>query len=288
MKRGLAGLIIFFGAMFFPPGADAAKPATQSGQVNVSAQVGDFIVNISGIASPKAKITLSDLSNQIMASSSADLAGAFAFLDVPVKKGLAGFCFETIDQKNLGKSIGCLGFAPIDKSQNFDNIFLPPTVGLENALIEPNTDATIHGYSMPGAAITVKVDNGKVFNLATDSTGFYEQIWGKVPKGTYKISTEGLYKLQNSLPPRYQATLLVQELAAAGVPEEVKKPPSDLLRLLFLLLLILIGLGLLVGVVIYVKKRWPNLFFIPFAFGKPRKMKFPLHMDWYLEFIAKN
>ena len=265
-------------------GAVIIYPGSQ--KVDVNAHVGEFKVSIAGLASPNASVILKDEKNQFLASTVADSAGGFGFAEVNVKNGFSGFCLEQIDFKRLGESAGCLNFEPIQKSEEFREVYVPPTIGLYKTQINANDEALIYGYSMPEAQVNVKIKENQTVDVAADKGGYYEYEFDKVPAGTYELESRGKYQNKDSLEPKKSAKLVARSSGDQLVTraEEIGKTISDLLTtsifgflmLLFFLLIIIIFLIILLkrGGMAYLADKL-----------KPRH---PLHHDWLLEFIMNS
>jgi len=135
------------------------------GPVDVKAQVGEFIVNVSGLASPNASVILTDTSGQFLKSTVADNTGNFSMAQVIVRSGFDGFCLDSVDFRRLGETQGCLDFSPVTKSQDFKDVFIPPTIGLYQKRINEGDQALIYGFSMPEADVKVKVKENQNVEL---------------------------------------------------------------------------------------------------------------------------
>lgn len=251
---------------------------------NITAQVGDYFVNITGYASPNASIAMSDPNGQFLRSTVANDQGYFSITSLTVKKGQSGFCFDTVDFRRLGDSQGCLSFAPITQPRNFNNIYLPPTIGVFKKTINAGEQGLIYGYSMPGANVNLSINTKQTVNITSDAAGYYEYKFPKVPAGKYNLLASGVYNQDKSLAPKKGTTLTALSLTqrATSTIAETGKQTSKLvttstfafLLLLLLLLLIIIGLIILI-------RRYGHVFIA----DHPNRGR-PLHHDWYLDFIA--
>lgn len=268
--------------------SSADQPGTQSGQMKVRARVGEFTLVVSGVASPKARITLFESSDLVMATQSATTTGDFGFSDIPSNGGLTGLCLLSADQKKLGTSLGCLKFESLAQDLSFQSVFLPPTIGLQKAQIEPDSDAIIYGYSMPGAKINIKTNKGKSFDTASDATGYYEYKWQKVPAGTYLLSATGAYKGKNSLASKSQVTLTSG--FDMGIAGELVKDGGiwAWLKIIGIIILVVVLIAA-IGGGIYLKKRGYKLsdlkLKIKSLLGNFKNVK-QLHNDWFLDFMG--
>lgn len=253
--------------------------------VNVNAQVGEFVVNISGFASPNASIVLNS-DGQFLRSSVADNRGYFYITGLSVRRGASEFCFVAIDFKRLGESESCLITELITQSRDIKDVFLPPTIGLFRKTINAGEEALIFGYSMPGAKVTTKIRDGQSFVTQADSGGYYEYRYKKVPAGTYLLSSEGEFDGKKSLPPKKET-----KLEALSVPARVTQITKTLLETIWelltttiygFLLILLILLLIIIILIMIIKPAWAKIIF------DKLKRRYPLHHDWLLEFVATN
>lgn len=253
--------------------------------VQVAAQVGEFVVNISGLASPNASIVLNS-SGQFLRASVADNLGYFYITGVAVRRGASDFCFATIDFKRLGESESCLTTEAVTQSRDIKDVFLPPTIGLFKKQINAGEEALIFGYSMPGSKVTTKVRNGQSFAVQADTVGYYEYRYKNVSAGTYLLASTADLKGKKSLLPKKEV-----ELQALSLPAQVTSTTGNIIEktwdlltttiygfLIFILLLLII----IIILIFIIKPAWAKVIFDKF------KRKFPLHHDWLLEFVAMN
>jgi len=166
----------------------------------VIAQVGDYRLNISGFASPFASVILT-IDGVFYRSAVADKDGNFSITDVLIKKGFDSFCLLHVDYKRIGESEACLTVPPATGSITKNDIFLPPTIGLQRAEIEAGSDAVVFGYTMPGATVTIHLKDGKSFNVVADQNGYYEYTLTDVPAGSYELYATAQYEGKNSEAP---------------------------------------------------------------------------------------
>lgn len=285
MTKLLMFYFLFF--IFYTSHAHAQGATIYPGNVpvQVSAQVGEFVVNISGLASPNASIVLTS-EGQFLRSTVADSKGYFYITGVSVKQGFSSFCLSAVDFKRIGESEACLDFDPVVASRDFKDIFLPPTIGLFEKRINAGNDALIFGYSMSGAEVEIKIRDGQTFTVASDNTGYYEYRYKNVPAGTYLLQSEAEFEGKKSLPPTKEA-----KLEALSIPGAVTVTAKSLLEKIwelltttiwgfFLLLFILLIIILIL--ILILKPAW-----LRFIFDKIKHHKL-MHHDWMLEFMATN
>ncbi|MDE2588331.1 MAG: hypothetical protein KGL95_01525, partial [Patescibacteria group bacterium] len=164
-----SGIIFFVNSIFTSPAiASTFTPPGQS--TDVSAKVGSYYLSLSGYIAPYASIVL--VANDLaLKSTVADANGYFAIPNVIVNQGFSQFCLDAVDVKRLGESYTCLTIPPINDNYTKDNIFLPPTLGVERSEVNVGDNAVAWGYSMPGASVTVHSSDGRTFTTTADATG---------------------------------------------------------------------------------------------------------------------
>lgn len=235
----------FFALLFFSV-TFSTKTYAAANYVSVGAQVPGPVATISGIASPNAFITASS-SAQVLGSTSSDSQSNFSFVSLGLFNGIKELCFDMTDFKKLGNSLSCLTFAPLYVNKEFQNVFLPPTIGLSANKITTGGSVTIQGYSVALAAIEIRVRGSKNFVLSADKSGLYSYSYQNVPAGTYHISAAAIYKKQKSLEPKNEVELIVSS-SAVGTTREAGKVKTYLSPWLifFIFLIVLIpALGFL-------------------------------------------
>lgn len=217
-------LLVFFLVSFFPFWAagpifaQAQNPQGKS-QTTVEAAVGDFFLNLSGIASPFASIVVTS-DNLVLKSTVADANGRFSFPQILIRAGFSRFCLETIDFKRIGTSLGCVSIPPATKSVTIKDLYLPPTLGLFRTQIQEGKSAIAFGYTVPGGKVKLclenkKADNssssdcqsGKAIETVANASGFYQFEIGGVKAGNYQLSSKGRYEEKDSLDPAKKVDL---------------------------------------------------------------------------------
>lgn len=201
--KTLSVLILF---VFFSVSPVFAFPAGHL-PVNVSAAVGQFYVDLSGSIAPYASVVLTT-NGTVLQSTVADSKGYFSLQHVLVKQGFDAYCLTAIDVKRLGQSEACFTTPAITGTYTHSDIFLPPTIGLFRTEIQVGSNAVIWGYSMPGATVSVHASDGKVYTVATDSTGYYEVRPLIATAGTYDLYATAALQNQQSATPTNKVTLI--------------------------------------------------------------------------------
>lgn len=258
---------------------EVAKPP-----VTVSAHVGEFRLNINGLASPFASIVLT--SNGVFyRSTTADGNGVWEIDDISINKGFSKFCLEHIDFRNLGSSTSCFNVSPAQDDITKRDIFLPPTIALQRSTITAGGSAVVFGYSMPHAKVTVHVKDGNTYEVLADEHGYYELTIKNMPAGTYELYATAVYNGKSSELP---TTTVV--LTALTWWQQLLEWLKQLFRWLWDLLT---GLGLgplwlilpLIPLLIYlIVKIWPEKF--TFVYDSEIYMLFhprkKLHHAWFV------
>jgi hypothetical protein len=275
----LASLLCFTKAVVSAKTIEVTKP-----QVTVSAHVGEFRLNINGLASPFASVVLT--SNGVFyRSTTADGKGFWEIDDISINKGFSKFCLEHIDFRNLGSSTTCLNVSPAQNDITKRDIFLPPTIALQRSTITAGGSAVVFGYSMPNAKVSVHIKDGKVYEVLADEHGYYELTIKNMPAGTYELYATAVYNGKSSELPTTSVVL-----TALTWWQQLLEWLKQLFRWLWD---IITGFGLgplwfilpLIPILIYlIVKIWPESFtFIYdseiYVLFHPRKK---LHHAWFM------
>ena len=184
-----------------------------TGKVKVSARIGEFALSISGIISPYASVSLISGGN-IYKAVVANADGLFTFSDILIYRGFTSFCLDAVDWRSVGESYTCLQVDPATSNIAMNDIFLPPTLGLDHQEITEGGSVIISGYSMPNAQVTIHVADTKQVLGTSDSTGYYHHTLKDVKKGTYELYAGARYDQRSSLLPTKKVTL-----KALSIPE---------------------------------------------------------------------
>lgn len=242
----------------FSPRVLAASSGSNS--TTVSATVGQYYLNITGYIAPFASIVL--LSNdQPLKTTTADLNGYFSFSSVLISKGFSGFCLDAVDVKRLGESYKCFSFAPANKDVSMQNLFLPPTLGLQRGEINQGDQAVMWGYSMPGANVVIHFSNGQTYTVTADSSGYYEIRTTIDKAGQYELFADATYQSKKSLTPDKKVSLL-----ALSTSEQIAKIGQNWLNTIWKFLtgspwgIVLAILPILILILILIHKLKPEWF----------------------------
>lgn len=263
-------------AVRVPPPAD----------VNVTARVGEFTLNLYGFISPFASLVLSS-KNTTMKGTVATKNGDFSFVGVPIRRGFSEFCLEAIDFHMLGDSYTCFTIPPATATVTKKNIFLPPTLGLSRTEVRVGQKVFAFGYTMPGSEVQLHVNHSLVLRSHADGTGYYIFDLTPLGAGQYSLFATATYKGKDSLAPSrvlHLHTMNWWEWLIALIKELLKKL-WDLLTSLGLGPL-WIGIPLVFLITFLIMKLWPERF--TFIYNSRmvkwlanRRQK-PLHHAWFV------
>ncbi len=168
-----------------------------SSTTQVLARVGEHGLSISGFASPFASIVLT-IDGVFARATVADGDGNFSLLDVLIRKTIKEYCLEHIDFKRIGDSKTCFKVSGATQDIRRDGIFLPPTIGLLRSEIAAGGNAVVFGYTMPGATVTIHMDNGMIFTITADQNGYYEHTLTNLKAGVYELFATAVYNKKPS------------------------------------------------------------------------------------------
>lgn len=178
-----------------------AKP-----EIQVKAHVGEFQLNINGLASPFASIILT--SNGVFyRSTTADKDGRWEINDISINKGFSKFCLQHIDFRNLGSSTTCFNVSPAKDDITKRDIFLPPTIALQRSTITEGGSAIVFGYSLPFSKVTIHIKGGQTYETTADEHGYYEIEIKDIPAGTFELYATAVFNGKPSETPENSVVL---------------------------------------------------------------------------------
>lgn len=191
--------------IFLPTASFAAqKPhmplqEVKAAEASVSATVGNYYLSLSGYIAPYASVVLSS-DGVVLRSTVADAQGNFFISQVLIKAGFSHFCLDAVDYRRLGESESCFTVPPASSAISKQNIFLPPTLGLQRTDVNVGDNALAWGYGMPGATVTVHLDGGKGCVVTADNTGYYQCTIKIAKAGTHELYADSVLKGKSSEP----------------------------------------------------------------------------------------
>lgn len=255
----------------------------------VTAKVAGSYLTLCGLASPFASV-IATVGDTLLRSTTADAAGKFFLSQILVNNNIQQICLSAVDFKRVGESNACINIPPITGNTTICDIFLPPTIGISQKEITQGEKSQIYGYTVPGATVTIKINDNTSLNLTADNTGYYTYTFeGKTP-GTFTFQSTATFNNQDSLPPQKSVSVKV-----LSVPEKVTKITNQQIEKakkiaqqlidtgLGFALLTLILITVIIVILIKLNPRW-----IRFIIAKLPERRRPLHHDWLLKFIEEN
>lgn len=263
-----------------PTFAQSPSPTTsQSGSAIVNATVGQFFLNVTGYQSPNASVIIETTSGIFLESTTADGDGYFTISNVLINDTLPGFCFRAVDFKRIGESESCIEIKDvITEDKIYNDIFLPPSIGLSRKVISEGENADIYGYSMPNGEIRITKDE-EIITMQADETGYYEFTFENAPAGTYSFQSRGSLSGVDSLEPKNKATLEVLTFQEE-IKEDLNNIVGDIEKkfpgAIILVSLFLLFLALLIALLWKTKPQFIMVFFDKF------KKRYPMHHDYFL------
>jgi len=278
-------------------------------EVEVKGEVGEYYLDVSGFISPFASVVLTS-ENKFLRSTVADRTGNFSISSVLIKKGFSSFCLTGVDFERIGESYKCFSFPPAQGSIIMNEIFLPPTLGILRAELNPGAIANSFGYTMPESVVTLHLNavsglGSKVLGVNTfdvkklpsssstkltvmaDKKGYYEFSIKNLNAGDYRLYSKAQYKNKTSLTPDK-----LLQLKMLSLKDQFSTSLNDLWEktLVFLAGLSLGSLWLAIPIIILIiiltLKLWPERFSFVYenklvnSFHKRRKKK--MHHGWWM------
>lgn len=268
----IVALVLLF--LFGSPIQAQHGGSTARAAVQIEASVGQFYLNVSGYISPFASLVLTSNGN-FYQSTTADSQGNFSFSQVLISVGFSSFCIDAIDFKRIGESYTCFTVPSATASVTMKDIFLPPTLKLSRTQVNEGGSATAFGYTMPGAKVTLHINNQTLTTYA-DPSGYYEFTLNYLKAGDYSLYTTANYQQKESLAPSRKLKLesLSAPKQAINVLQNWWEQLLRFLRNWFWNPLWLI-IPILILIIILIRKLWGQKFANPFK----RKNRL-LHHYW--------
>lgn len=185
----------------------------KSGDVSVSASIGENEVTIFGYTSPTSRVELTGVG--IYALTFSQDNGYFEFNKHVLPKNSSELCLQSKDNYDRNSTLVCVPPPPTTNYHtNIGPIILPPTISLEQDKINPNSTVITSGQSIPNSPINIffyKVDDtAKSFPKAalayslpplkasTDKNGNYSLNLPTAYSSNYRLYTSVEYDGSNS------------------------------------------------------------------------------------------
>lgn len=191
-----------------------------SGDVSVSASIGENEVTIFGYTSPLSQVELSGIN--IYSKDYSDDTGYFEFNKLVLPKNPSELCFQSQDHHNRSSSLLCLPPPPATNYHtDIGPIILPPTISIDKSDIDPHSTVISSGQSIPNSKIILyfyKTNNqAKSFpksisayslpeiETQSDDNGFYSINLPTAYSSDYRLYSSVNY--QNSFSPKSNTLL---------------------------------------------------------------------------------
>ena len=159
------------------------------------------------------------------------------------------------------------------------DIFLPPTLGLSRTTVNVGGSATAFGYTMPGAIVTLHINN-QTLTATADASGYYEFKLDNLKVGVYSLYSTGNYQQKESLTPSKKL-----QLEAVSKPQQVtnalKKAGRQVVNQIAKVLKnwlwnpLWLAIPIVILIIILIRKLWGHKFATPF-----KKKSHLLHHYW--------
>lgn len=178
--------------------ASPSYALTDTGDVAVSASIGENEVTIFGFTSPISRVELTGINIYAMTYSQQN--GFFEFSRQVLPKNPNELCLQSKDTYNRSSTLVCIPPPPATNYHtDIGPIILPPTISLEQNIINPNSTVISSGQSIPKSPITI------FFYKVTDSAKSFPKaaLAYSLPPLTTVTDENGDYSL--NLPTAYSS-----------------------------------------------------------------------------------
>jgi hypothetical protein len=158
--------------------------------VDVSVEVGDTRLIISGYAFPEAYVTITEDGN-VIGTVVADKAGYFYKELFAQEQGIRLIGLFGIDKDNRTTATAVYSLDLVSGIDNLlSNVILPPTITLSPQEISQGQQVTLFGYAPPAAVVTIFWQGEELDQIVADSLGYYQYHYDSVSQavGTYALS----------------------------------------------------------------------------------------------------
>ncbi len=219
MPRLLQTLLIVLALATF-----SVKHTQAQTNLNVSLQVGDTTITLSGKTSPSAIVTISE-DNAIVGTTSADSLGNFTKTLDSQNEGLHEFSIYATDTSSTVTAVTTVSLsAAAFENTSVSNIILPSTMYITNTNVDQGDPITLSGYGVPSSTIQVYISTVTGFSTTTsDSNGYW----------TYTIDTTNVSGGEHSVyvkvvtPSNYTSLSSTQTTISVDVPAADNEGDDD-------------------------------------------------------------
>jgi len=151
--------------------------------VNVTLQVGDTTITLSGQTSPGATVSIME-NNVIVGTTTADSAGNFSKILDSQTGGIHNFSIFATDLNSTNTSFTNVSMNATEFANTLvSNIILPGTMYSDKTTVEPGENIVLSGYTTPLASVQIYIQTIADFTTVTADTNGY---W------TYTLNTSQL------------------------------------------------------------------------------------------------
>ena len=207
-------LSVLLTVSFFQPAQNVYAQLQGMAATQVSAQVGEFYLNVYGYISPYASVALL-IDNALIQATVADAGGNFTITQVLIKRGLTKACFYSVDFYHIGDSTACVTFPPANADVTLRDVFLPPSLGVSAKQFAAGSPQKAFGYTMPGSKVTLYIGNGQTITTTADQNGYFQFSLQNLPPGGYDLYARSVFNGKESLAPTKKV-----HVQALGGPEQ--------------------------------------------------------------------
>jgi len=153
---GISFLIVLGRTLMGPPKKEIFPGQTLGGNIafesQVSARIGEKMLNLSGYTSPFAQVTLY-LDDQVPQKTIANSLGFFIFADIFLPQNPPIPCLVAVDTDDLATPPLCLARLPANADSNVENILLPPTISVGQEKIPEGNTIAARGATFPNSKV---------------------------------------------------------------------------------------------------------------------------------------
>lgn len=197
-----------------------------SNDVFVSARVGNYYIDIlNGWTSPFAEVTLSG--KKLIRKTTANDKGFFQFTFIPVYDDLGELCLISQDVNLLPSFPVCL--PPPDTNRNIEitNVYLPPTISVENDKIPFGKTAKASGMTNPETEVDVHLFTENEFSVWALITRAGIRL--PLPKIVKKAAAVGLpnYKVKSNKNGYFEFSLPASSPSRNGIFVNTASSPKS-------------------------------------------------------------
>ncbi len=204
--------------LFFSICASNTQFANAQTILDVSLQVGDTTITLSGKTSPSATVTISE-DNAIVGTTTADSLGNYTKTLDSQTAGLHEFAIYSTDNNSTATSVTTVSLsATAFENTSVSNIILPPTIYITATQVDQGDPITLSGYGVPNSTVQVYISTITGFlTTSSDSNGFW----------TYTIDTTDFEGGEHTVYAKVVTISSNTSLASTQATISINEPDSD-------------------------------------------------------------